>query len=115
MLQVRRVQIAAADAPEVELVGLAHMQPVDGVATVDQADRRQQDVGRLAVRRQVIQQRWDHRRGVRAQHGRSGHVARVARVARDGVGRVPQALVIVVDGYHGIGAVHEHLTAPGGA
>jgi hypothetical protein len=102
----------AAEPPEVELVRLADGQPVDSVAPIDEprAGKEHVVVGRAGER---AQEAGDHRAGVRTEHLRLAHVAGVPGVARSGVGRVAQELVVVGDRHERVGSVDDRLATPG--
>ena len=85
----------ARDPPEVQLVRQPGVEPVDRVSAVDEARAHEQHVFGT-VRRERTQRARDQGRRVRAQHLGRRHVSRVARVARDGVGRVAERVVVVV-------------------
>ena len=104
----------APDAPQVDLVRLAHVMAVDAVAPVDQAGADQQHVAPAGVGGQLVERRRDHGRGLRAQQHVAAQPARVAGVARDAVGRVVQAIVVVARRHHRQGAADAGLAAPRG-
>ncbi len=102
---------ATPESPQIDLVGLAGMQPIDGVAPVDQAGADQQQVvGRVESQR--TQGARDHRRGLGAQQHALRHVARVARVSGGSVGRIAEPVVVVFDRHQRPGAVEEAPATP---
>ena len=111
--QVRRAERrTVAQVPEVQLVRLAAVQPVDAVAPVHEAGAREEHVTR-GLSGELAQRRRDHRRGLRAQERALAHVARVARISRSAVRRVVRPKIIVVGhGDDGARAHHAHLAAP---
>ena len=111
LLEVAAVEPrSAADPPQVELVGLADVQPVDHVAAVDQARAGHHHV--VVTAGQPPQGGRHHGRGVRAQQVRVVQVARVAGIAGGGVRRVAEQLVVLGDGHHRAGPVDEDRAAP---
>ena len=101
-----------ADAPEVELMRLADGEPIDAIAPVDEPRAGKQHVF-VAGASQRTQQAGDHGAGMRPQDLRVAHVARVPRVARRGLGRVPEQLVVVRDPHERVGAMDDHVAVPG--
>lgn len=85
-----------ADAPDVELVWLPDVLPVDHVAPVDHPRTHQRHVV-AASGRDLLQRQRHHRAGVAAEHQLLGEVAAVARVTRSRAGLVAEPVVVVAD------------------
>jgi hypothetical protein len=113
-IAARELGAAAAQAPEIELVGLARVQTIDAVAPVDDAGAGEQDVAPAALAGELGERGGHDGRGLRSQHDVAGDVARVADVADDALGRVAEAVVVVGDGRERRGAAHAWLGAPVG-
>jgi hypothetical protein len=114
LTEVGVVERPARDAPQVELVGRCGMEPVDGVAPVDNPRTDQEHVGGGGgLGREGTQGGGDHRAGVAAQHAVLVEVAGVAHVPADRVGRDAQPVVVVLDGDHTRPPVPAHLAVPG--
>ena len=91
LVEVAAVErLAAADAPQVELVRLADVQPIDHVAAVDEARACHDDVVGVTGRARRAQRGGHHRGHVRPQEPALVDVARVAGLAGGGVGRVAE-------------------------
>ena len=101
LLQVVEAQRAAAHPPEVELVRLADVQAVDGVAPVDDAGAGEEDVLVAGVAQRAQGAR-DQRGGVRPQHPPVVDVAAVAGVPGGRLGRVAEPVVVVGDVHDGL-------------
>jgi len=104
---------AAPDAPQVDLVRLAHVPPVDGVAPEADSRHRQQHVGGSGGAGEVVEQGGDPGAGVGVQHPARRDVAAVAGVAGHRVGRVAQPVVVVGDGDDSGTGIAAHRDAPG--
>ena len=88
--------LRSADPPQVELVRLADVQPIDHVSAVDEAGARHDDVVGVTGPNEAAQRPGHHRRHVRAQEPAVVDVARVPGLAGRGVGRIAEHLVVVV-------------------
>ena len=108
----RAERLAAPDPPQVELVRLSDVEPVDPVPPPDQAGAGEE---RVVGRRggEAAEQRRDHGRGLRPEQPAAGDVAGVAGVARGAAGRVEEPVVVVGDGDDRLGPLLEHRAAPG--
>ena len=99
------------DPPQIELMRLADVQPVDRVPPIGQAGAREYHV--LVTRRcDHAQRARNHRRGLRTQQQLRRQVPRVAGIARCAVGWVAQGVVIVGRWHQRRRAVHHDGTAP---
>jgi hypothetical protein len=95
---------APGQAPQVELVRLADVQPVDGVAPVDEAGYGEQLVTDPTA--QPPECGRNGRRRVRPQQPGLVEIAGVAPVARGAVGRIAERVVVVDDGDDTVAAMH---------
>jgi hypothetical protein len=111
-LEVASGHRRARGAPHVELMRLAHVQPVDDVAAVDDAGAGHERIVRAQLG-ELAQRARDDRRHVRSQHGARRDVAGVPGLARDAVGRVAQRVVVVGDRDDAAAAPHVDVRAPG--
>jgi hypothetical protein len=111
--QVGEPELAAGDAPQVELVRRRRMEPVDRVAPVDHPGADEEHVGG-GLDRQRPQRGRDHRGGVGAEQVALVHIAAVAHVTADRVRRDAEPVVVVLDRDHPRPLVAAHLAAPGG-
>ena len=91
---------------------LANREPIDAIAPVDEPGAGKQHVF-VGGASQRTQQAGNHRARMRPQDLRVAHVARVPRVARRGVGGVPEQLVVVGDRHERLGAMDDHIAVPG--
>ena len=104
-------RLPAPDPPQVELVRRPGVEPIDRVAPVHETRTRDQDVIQ-SFSGETLEDGRDHRGRHRPQQQPLAHVARVPRVARRTVGRIVQAIVVVFDRDHGIGAVCDQRAPP---
>ena len=114
LLQViRGERLAPAHAPQVELVRLADVEPIDHVAAVDQARACHDDVAGAARRDEAAKRIGDHRRHVRPQEPVLVEIARVPGLPRRGSGRIAERLVVRADRDDRARPVDQHRSAPG--
>jgi hypothetical protein len=114
--EVARSASVLAHAPQVELLRLSGVQPVQAVPAVDEAGAREEDVrGRTGEGGEPPEERRDHRRGLGSEERPVADVARVASVAGGAVGRVVEPIVVVGALYDGALPFDDDLTAPGTA
>ncbi len=103
----------AGHAPQIELVRLPGVQPIDGVTAVGQAGADEEQILTVCEGPEARQERRNHRRGLGAQDGDVAHVTGVASVPGDRIGRVTEAIVVVARGDHGARATKANFGAPG--
>jgi hypothetical protein len=106
---------AAAQAPQIELVGFARVQPIDAVAPVHDAGAGEHHVAPVWLARERGERGGYDGGRLGAEHDVAGDVARVEGVAGDAFGRVAQPIVVVGDRGERGGAPHARLGAPGRA
>ncbi len=103
--------LPSGDAPEVELVGGAGVEAVDGVATVRNPGAGDEDVvGRVGG--ESVKSRGNQSAGVAAQDALVIHIAGVAGVAGDGLGWVAEPVVVVGPSDDPGSADHAYVAAP---
>jgi hypothetical protein len=105
------VERAAGDTPQVELVRLADMQPIDRVAAIRQTRAHQQHVV-VVCRGDRAQRARDHRGRLGAKQTARRHVPRVTRVARRGIRRIAQIVVVVGDADERGRSIDDHGALP---
>jgi hypothetical protein len=101
----------AADAPEIDLVGLAHVAAIDRVAPVDESGCHDQliDAGPPGI---VLEGGRELSAGVAAQHHRRTDVAGVTAGAGDVAGIVAEAVVVLAHRHDRRGPHVAHGAAP---
>ncbi len=111
LLERRASEWATRDAPEIELVRLADVQPIDRVAPVSEPRAHEQHVV-VAGRREHPERGRDHRGRLRAEQPIGRHVPRVARITRRAVGRIAERVVVFGDRDDRRRAVHDDRATP---